>query len=319
MGKITVYFMGTGSAHPNKLRGAPSVVLNTDGELYMFDCGEGTQRQMAIAGLNIMKLRAIFLTHLHGDHVLGLPGLLNSMDLLNRLNGLTIFGPPGTASFIDGVNKSLHSTLKYALTISTTRNGEVYRGDNFRVLARRSLHSVPSYSYMFVEDDRPGRFHPEEAIRMSVPKGPLWGELQHGKSVSVGDRVIEPGGIVDSPVKGLRVGISGDTRPTASLVRFFHGADLLIYESTFSQELSDKAVESFHSTAEEAGALANAANVGHLILYHFSERYRRIDGLVREARRSFKRVSGARDLMSFIITNSSEQPDISISGPAGRT
>jgi len=312
MGRITIHFMGTGSAHPNKLRGAPSVVLEINGGLYMFDCGEGTQRQMAIAGLNIMKLRAIFITHLHGDHALGLPGLLHSMDLLNRSNGLAIFGPPGTASFVNAVNKSLHTTLKYALTISTSRNGEVYRGDSFCVSARRSFHSVPSYSYLLVEDDRPGRFHPEMAIRMGVPKGPLWGELQHGRRVSIGTQVVGPEGVVDSPTKGLRVGISGDTRPTASLVRFFSGADLLIYESTFSGELSDKAIESLHSTAEEAGKLASAAKVGHLILYHFSERYRRTDGLVREARRSFGRVNGARDLMVVTVAGGSGQPDIAI-------
>jgi ribonuclease Z len=287
--------LGTSSAAPTKGRGLPAVAVQREGEVVILDCGEGIQRQVMNLGIGLNKETAILITHLHGDHVTGLLGLLQTMSLAQRSRPLTIVAPPPLLKWLEVTADLLRIGLTFRIDFKPVRNGTVLRTSGFIVKAARAAHSVEAYSYVVEEKTRPGVFFPAKAKRLGVPEGRLWSRLQKGRKVNARGRTIEPGQVTGPPRPGRKIGYSGDTRPTRRLVRFFSGCDLLIFDSTFLGKDKDKAVERKHSTSLEAAQVALTARAKRLVLTHFSARYRGVSALVREARSVFPETTAAAD------------------------
>ena len=294
-GGIDVIFLGTGGSLPTKERGLPSIALRRNGELILFDCGEGTQRQMMHTGLGFNRRTLILVSHMHGDHILGLPGLLQTMSSLARDKPLDLYGPKGLVSFLDLIYKPLGYPASYQIRAKEVGPGdEVDRGD-YLVRTAPAKHDIPCIAYAIVEKDRPGRFHPEKAKRLGVPEGPLWGELQHGKPVKVDGKQVRPADVVDSPRPGLKVVYAIDTRPAEAVKELAKDADILIHDGGFAEERRPKAQEYYHSTAREAAQLAKASRVKRLALVHISAVTRDDYVLLKEARKIFRQTMVPKD------------------------
>lgn len=295
MTNLEVFFLGTSSATPTKNRSLPAVAIRREGQVILMDCGEGAQARFVKFGLGLNREMLILITHLHGDHVNGLLGLLQTMGMSQRLRTLTIVAPEELFGWLQTTMDVLHIGLTFDVSFVSVRSGVVFRGKDFRIRAARASHSIDSWSYVFEELPRPGVFNPKKALALGIPEGKKWSSLQRGRSVVVKGERIHPDQVLGPPRQGRSVGYSGDTRPTKTLTRFFHGVGLLIFESTYSSKDADKAVERKHSTAPEAAQLAKDAGVGRLVLTHFSARYQRPDTLLREAREIFPETLAARD------------------------
>ncbi len=300
-GGIDVVFLGTGGSLPTKERGLPSVALRREGELILLDCGEGTQRQMMHAGLGFNRPTIILISHLHGDHILGLPGLLQTMSSLARDKPLDLYGPKGLMKFLNLIYKPLGYPANFKVRAKELSPGdEVDRGE-YLVRTTLAKHDIPCLAYSVEEKERPGRFHPEKAKRLGVPEGPLWGELQHGKSVKAEGREIRPLDVVDSPRPGLKIVYAIDTRPAESVKRLAKGADLLMHDGGFAEERRPKAQEYYHSTAREAAHLAKAAKVKRLAVVHISAVTRDDSVLLKEARKIFKQTLVPKDFQTLSL------------------
>ncbi len=267
----------------------------------MFDCGEGTQRQMLAARLGLNKKMKLYVTHMHGDHVLGIPGLIQTMSLLGRTEKLEIFGPEGVRDFIESFNRTVPYNLAFELEINEVRDGIVDKEAEYDVFSVWGKHVIPCLSYALLEKPRPGRFDVRMARRMGVPEGPLWKRLQIGRSVKVHGRTVSPTRIVGSPRPGSKVVYIADTRPCKSVERLARGADLLVAESTFDDSKADKASEYGHSTASEAARLARNARAKELILTHLSVAYKDPSVLLKQAKRIFRRTLMAYDLLRLEV------------------
>jgi len=300
-GGLEVVFLGTSGSVPTPERGLPCIAVRRRGELILFDCGEGCQRQMMKAGVGFNRRMKVFVTHLHGDHVLGLAGLLQSMGMMGREDPLLVYGPRGLSRLMEAFKEALGFELPYPLEVYEVEEGVVYRGDGYRVEARLVKHSVPTFAYALIEDDRPGRFNPERAAELGVPKGPLWKALQMGETVRVEGRVVKPEDVLGPPRRGLKLVYSGDTGFAESLVELSRGADLLIHEAMFDDSLESKAVEEGHSTARQAGTVAKLAGVRRLVLTHISPRYQDASVLEQQAREVFSSVEVAYDFLRISL------------------
>jgi ribonuclease Z len=295
---MRIIFLGTGGSIPTRERGSPAIAIMRKREVILFDCGEGTQHRMAAAHVSFNRPTRIFVTHLHGDHVLGLPGLLQTMSLLEREIPLQIYGPRGLASFV-GAFTSILGAPTFPLEINElVEEGVAYSGPEYRVEAVRADHDGESWSYGLFENPRPGRFHPDRARMLGIPMGPLWRRLQYGERVILDDgRVIEPDEVVDPPREGRRIIYSGDTRPNRGLIGLAEGADILIHEATFDDGLAERAYRDGHSTARQAAEVALAAGARALILIHISSRYPDASILLEQARAVFPNTMIAADMM----------------------
>ena len=301
---IEVVFLGTGGSLPTKERGLPSVAIRRDGELLLFDCGEGTQRQMMHAGLGFNRPTSIFISHLHGDHLLGLPGLLQTMSSLVRDMPLAIFGPKGLAAFF----KALHGTLGFVATFSVKIHemdpGDTIERSDYRIKTTLAKHDIICLAYSMEERVRPGHFYPDKARNLGVPEGPLWKDLQYGRAVKVDTKTIEPKQVTGPARPGLKVTYAIDTRPCQTVKQLAKGSDLLMHDGGFALDRKEKAKEYFHSTAEEAATLAKAAKCKRLALVHISAVTRDDRILMREARRVFPETTVPKDLMVLSLHRS---------------
>ena len=298
---MKLVFLGTSAAQPTIERGMTCICLVLDKEILMFDAGEGAQIAFQKAKIGWNKKMKIFVTHLHGDHCVGILGLLQTMSLQNRTESLDIFGPPGIDEFLAANLKILNFGLTFPVRIIKIKEGPVFDDPAYEIHVCEAEHSIPAYSYLFVEKDRPGKFYPEKAKQMGVPEGELWHELQSGKEVKVGEKTIKPSDVMGEKRSGRKIGISGDTRPTKKLEEFFRGCDYITFDSTYSDTLRDKAKENYHSTSVEAAELAKRAGVSNLILTHFSARYDDAEELVKEAKAVHGSAIAAKDLMEIEI------------------
>jgi ribonuclease Z len=298
---MKIVFLGTSGSIPTPLRGSSSVVVKKGRDLVMFDCGEGTLRQMVKAKIGFRRNMHILLTHLHGDHLLGLPGLIQSMSLLGRERQLNIYGPPGITNFIKSFTDFLGGP-KFTVIINEIREpGIVYNNNQFKLIAAKADHGIMAYSYAFVELPRPGRFYPDKAKALCVPKGKLWHKLQHGETVTVKNKKIQSSQVTDPQRSGRKIVYSGDTRPNNNLLEISKEADLLIHESTFSEELTERAWNDGHSTTTQAANIALSARVSKLVLTHFSSRYYNSADLCKEARKIFPSTIIADDFLELKI------------------
>jgi len=259
------------------------------------DCGEGIQRQVINTRVGLNRETTILITHLHGDHVTGLLGLLQTMSMAQRTRPLTIVAPSALSRWLGLTSELLHIGLTFPVNFVPARNGGVLKLKEFSVRATGASHTVESYAYLVEERARPGVFYPSKARRLGIPEGRLWSRLQKGRRVVVQGRVMNPRQVTGPPRPGRRIGYSGDTRPTLRLTKFFRGCDLLIFDSTFQERDSDKAIERKHSTSLEAAKLASKARVRRLVLTHFSARYGNVSALVKEARSVFRNTLAAHD------------------------
>ncbi len=296
---LRVIFLGTAGSVPTPKRSLPAIVIQRKDELLIFDCGEGIQRQMIQVGVGFHRKTRVFITHLHGDHVLGLPGLLQTMSLLDRERKLEIFGPPGIEAFVNAIQQTVQFNLTFPLEILEVKDVNVVCEEKeYEVRAVWADHVVPSLAYALIEKPRPGKFSLEKATALGIPEGPLWSKLQHGSAVKLPNgQVVKSEEVVGSPRPGRKVVYSGDTRPTENVIELAQNADLLIHDGTFDDELTDKAYEDGHSTASQAAEIASKAKVRWLILMHVSARYRNVDVLIEQARKIFPKTDIAEDFM----------------------
>ena len=269
---LRVTFLGTAASRPTVGRNVSAVVVNREGELMLFDCGEGTQRQMMRYGTGF-AIDDIFVTHMHADHFLGIIGLLRTMGLQGRETEIRLWGPPGCEPILEAAVNLGVERVPFPVVIRELSPGDAVRRDDYDIRTFRTSHGTSSIGYALVEHERLGRFHPERARELGVPHGPLFGKLHRGEPIEVDGRVIRPEDVVGPARPGRSVVYTGDTRPTRDIAEAAQGADLLIHDATFSDEEADRARATRHSTAREAAQLAQRAGVRRLVLTHISARY----------------------------------------------
>ena len=286
---LSLTFLGTSASRPTVERGVSSIALTREGETMLFDCGEGTQRQMMRYGVGF-TLGDLFFTHFHTDHYLGALGLLKTLALQGREEPLRLWGPRGAQALFKRAEGLGNEKLTYPLIITEVEPDTpiLRKGYSIRPFAVEHRQGA-AVGYALVEHERLGRFDPDHAKSLGIPEGPLWGRIHKGESVTLPDgRVIAPSELVGPTRPGRTVVITGDTRPCAATIQMSHHADLLVHEATFGDEEAPRAAETMHSTAREAGTVAQMAKVKTLVLTHFSARYSRdASDLGREAREAF--------------------------------
>lgn len=292
---LRITFLGTAAARPTPSRGTSAIAVQREHRLFLFDCGEGTQRQMMRFGSGF-GIEAIFVTHLHADHFLGIIGLTRTLGLQEREAPLRIIGPPGSTGVLRTAIQLGGDRLPFEVEILEAGAGEVFPMDGFRIEAFDVRHGVPAVGWALREDLRPGRFDLDRARALGIPPGPLYGALQRGERVEWDGGSATPEQVLGPPRAGRLVVYTGDTRPTESTATVASGADLLIHDATFLEEERERARQTYHTTAAEAARMARKARVQRLVLTHLSARHtEHAAPLEREARRIFRASSVAHD------------------------
>jgi ribonuclease Z len=263
---LSLFFAGTGGSVPTARRGLPATLIRAGGDRLLFDCGEGTQRQL-LQSVGLPDVDAVFLTHFHADHWLGLPGMLKTFDLRARTKPLIVYGPPGLKALFD-LLKPVYGRLGYSLRFHELDRHEEVRFDGYVVSPFEVRHRVPAFGYAFAEEDRPGRFDVEAARALGLEPGPDYKRLQDGETVNG----VQPEQVIGAPRTGRRIVLSGDTAPCQGVEAFAHGADVLVHEATFTEAERDRARETGHSTARQAAEVARDCGVRMLALTHLSTR-----------------------------------------------
>jgi ribonuclease Z len=296
---LQLVLLGTAGATPTVDRGSSGTLIVRGSERILVDCAEGTQRQlMRSAGLS--KITMILLTHFHGDHFLGLPGLLKTLSLLGREEPLLLYGPVGLFELLRDAERLIGRT-KFPLMVEEAQPGVVLEACDYSIKAAPVAHSIPGLAYCLEERSRPGVFHPEKAVELGISPGPDFGRLQKGEVVVASDgRQVRPEEVMEAERHGRKIVITGDTRPTDSVIELAKGASVLVHESTFSWDEHDRALETGHCTAREAAEVALAAGVGTLVLTHISSRHSPRE-LRDEARAVFPNTIMPRDLDELVV------------------
>ncbi|HET6923150.1 MAG TPA: ribonuclease Z [Anaeromyxobacteraceae bacterium] len=269
---LRVTFLGTSAAQPTVRRNLSGLAVRHGRELWLFDCGEGTQRQMIAFGTGF-DVSAIFFTHFHADHWVGAIGFLRTLSMAGREQPLDLYGPSPARRLLESVLFAGADAFGYEVRVHEIEAGAEVRREGARLIAFQVDHRIAAVGWLLAEDGRPGRFHPDRAAALGVPEGPLYGELQRGRPVEVNGRVISPAEVVEPPRRGRRVAVSGDTRPCPGTVEAARHADLLVHEATFGDAEEARARETMHSTAREAARVAREAGAKRLALTHLSTRY----------------------------------------------
>lgn len=287
-------FVGTSGSVPTARRGAPSILVRRGGDRWLVDCGEGTQRQLLRSTVGLIDVPDVLLTHYHADHFLGLPGLLKTLALRGRETPLNVAGPAGLESMFYSLRRVI-GQLPYELVLDEVRHGDVVERGDYRVEVFAVDHGVDAVGYAFVEEPRPGRFDVDAARALGVPEGREWGSLQRGESVELDDgRTVDPSEVLGEERAGRRVVITGDTRPTRSVVDAAYQAQVLVHDATFGEDAADRAIATCHSTAREAAEIAQFAGVELLALVHLSSRYGGAE-IARQAQDVFEQTCVPRD------------------------
>ncbi|WP_139489449.1 ribonuclease Z [Brevibacillus dissolubilis] len=309
---MLITFLGTGSGAPSSKRNVSAIGLTfiQKGKWWLFDCGEGTQHQIIRSSLNLNSLEKIFITHLHGDHLYGLMGLLGSRSLRGseHTGPLTLYGPPGLEKYVKAIMEISPVHLQYELTIKTVEPGIIYEDDDLIVETAPVSHRIPAYSYSVTEKPRPGVFRVDLAKSEGVPAGPLYARLKRGEIVELPDgRIVHGTDFVGPPQPGLKFAYSGDTVPVPEFVALAQDADVIIHEATYVHEHVELAERAGHSTAWQAANVAKEANAKALFLTHFSPRYENMDDritmddLLAEAQSVFPETHLAHDFLQYEI------------------
>jgi ribonuclease Z len=293
---LSVTFLGTGASWPTAERGLSAIAIKRGGEILLWDCGEGTQRQIQKSGLSYQQISQIWLTHYHGDHCYGVPGLLKTMALNERVNPVAIYGPAGLSRVVAAWKELRGWPKEFAISTHELKPGDAVQKDGYAVHAYAGDHGIANLCYALQEPDRPGFFDKPKALALGIPEGPLFGRLQRGEAVTTRDgRSFTPDQVLGPPRPGRRIAYSGDTQPCLGVMEAALGADLFVCEATFTQDLVEKAREVRHMTASEAAGVAAKAKARRLVLTHVSPRNRDASPLVAEAKPVFADVRVASD------------------------
>ena len=295
---MRVIFLGTSGGIPTPRRSLPSVCLLRQGEMMLFDCGEGAQMRIMRRGLGFARLTKIFISHIHGDHISGLPGLIMTLNLLGHATPITIWGPPEVAPFIQSLERDIKLRCKFPLDIRPLTPGVFDTGDGYHMECVPLQHSAPCWGFALQEKIRPGKFDVDHARELGIPEGPMFGKLQNGESITLEDgRTVSPTEVLGAPRAGRRLLYITDTLYQPGLVSFCRGADLLIHEGMFAHDMLEEAVDRKHCTVQQAATLARDADAKRLILTHISARYADTTELEQEAQAVFPETRVAHDLM----------------------
>lgn len=300
---LSVTFLGTGASIPTIDRNVAGLAVQREGETILFDCGEGSQRQMMRYGVGF-SFREIFFTHYHADHLLGVTGLLRTMGLQDRTAPVVLYGPKGAQRILGTAITLGVERNKFPVEILEIKPGDRLARDEYDIVVFATEHRADTVGFALVEHSRLGRFNPERARELGIPEGPLWGQLHRGKTVTLPDgRTVGPGDLVGNPRPGRSLVYTGDTRPHLSVIEASRNADLLVHEATFGGDELERARETGHSTAAEAARVALEAGVRRLVLTHISSRYNRdASELLAEAKAVFPETIIARDGMTVEIS-----------------
>jgi ribonuclease Z len=301
---LQVYFLGTAGALPTTQRNPPCIMVRRGSDTLLFDCGEGAQQQMMRARCGF-TVDAIFITHWHADHFLGVFGLVQTMSFNGRTDPLTIYGPEWVHEFVAVVKSVARFNLRFPLESVELANGSWVRFDGYTITAFAVSHGMPALGYILEEDPRPGRFNRELAVSLGVPPGPLFGKLQRGETIRVGtgsgSRDVHPGEVMGPARPGRKIVYTGDTRAVHDRIRdVAHDADLLIHDATYDESEADRGSEFYHATARQAGEAASALNARTLVLVHTSSRYTDAQRHVSDARSAFAGQVAAPDDLDMI-------------------
>jgi len=301
---MKLVFLGTGGSYPSKERNLACVALKMmNGEVILFDCAEGTQRQMMFTSISFMQVKCILLSHFHGDHFLGLPGLVQTMYLNERKDPLDIYGPPKTVRRIEGLLGTGHFNPTFALRVHDLEGGQIVERDGYKIRATWANHGVPDMAYSVEEDTRPGKFDKPKALELGIPEGPLFGKLQRGETVTVKGEKFTPEMVMGPARKGRKVVYTGDTAPCDAVLELAQNADALIHDSTGGTDIEAKMNEWGHTSSRQAAEIAKKANVKLLFLTHISPRYREEDSktLLDDAKAIFPQTYLAKDFYEHNI------------------
>ena len=294
---LRVVFLGTSAATPTEARGLSSIAVARGSEILLFDAGEGMQRNFVRSSLRMNSKMKVFITHMHADHSLGILGLLQTLSLNGRTLPIDIYGEPRLAEFIKFSINQIGFGLSFDINLHNIEaEGLLVRENDYEVTCCEADHHVIAYSFCLTELERPGVFNVKRAAQLGIPEGNLFKQLQSGKDIIIKGSIVRSTDVVGPRRPGRKIGISGDTRPTEKLCKFFENCDLLVFESTYGNELRHKAIENYHATATEAATLARQSGVRKLVLTHFSTRYRQSNQLLAEARLIHEDVDEASDL-----------------------
>ena len=305
---MELQFLGTGAGVPAKMRNVSSIalkLLDERNEIWLFDCGEATQQQILNTTIRPGKIKKIFITHLHGDHIFGLPGLLTSRSFQGGEDELIVYGPKGIKRFIDASISVSYSKLSYPLkVIEFEEDGVLFSDQQFKVEAMKLEHGIPSYGFRITEADQIGELKADELKALGVPFGPVFGRLKRGEVVTLEDgRVIDGKDYVSEDIKGRVIVICGDTRFTPKSITLAQNANVLVHEATYEADKEKTARQHFHSTSKQAATIALEANVQQLYLTHISARYlgHQVSQLEQEARKVFPQTKVVKDFDTFMI------------------
>ncbi|MDY6938326.1 MAG: ribonuclease Z [Cyanobacteriota bacterium] len=306
---MQITFLGTSSGVPTRSRNVSSVAirLTQRGEVWLFDCGEGTQHQLLRSPIKTSQIRRIFITHMHGDHIFGLTGLLASMGMAGDVSKLDLYGPPALEDYLQACTRYSRTHLSYPIAFHKHHKGVIYEDEEYVVRCERLEHKVPAFGYRVEEKDRPGRFDVAKAKALKIPPGPVYGRLKQGESVTLDDgRLIRGTDLCGAPQPGRKVVYCTDTIYCENAVELARGADVLIHESTFAHQDAQLAYQRLHSTSTMAAQVALGAGVKQLLLTHFSPRYApgneiTLDDLLQEARAIFPNTDMASDFWTYEV------------------
>ncbi len=299
--QLFIHFLGTGGSWPSVARNVSAIAIKRGGEILLFDCGEGTQRQLQKSALSYMQIKKIFITHFHGDHFLGLPGLFQTFQLNDREESLHIYGPPGIKALVYQLVHLGYFAPMYKIIPHELQGGDMLSFEGYAIKCMFVNHNVPTLSYSLEENMRPGRFNKEKALKLGVPEGPLFRRLQKGEKIKVDGKSITPKMVLGEPRPGRKITISGDTAPCNALISFAGKSDVLIHDATFDSSFKEKANEYGHSTARQAGEIAKKAGVEKLFLIHISPRYKNADVLEKDAQEVFPNAFVTHDFMEVEV------------------
>jgi ribonuclease Z len=303
---MEILFLGTGGSWPCKEYNVPAIAIKLNNEILLFDCGEGTQRQFMMSKYSFMRVSRIFISHFHGDHFLGLSGMIQTMNLNDRTADLEIYGPKGTIKTISSLLSLGYFSPGFKIIIHDLKDDEVVSFDKYDVKAFAVDHGVPAYGYVLLERARPGKFNLKKAKSLGIPPGPLYRKLQGGKTITINGKKITPDLVLGSPRPGRKIVYSGDTKPCPAMIKHASKADVLIHDACLDSELEEKAANYGHSTAAQAAEIAKAAKVKVLFLIHHSPRYKDLSVLENEAKKIFRMSLSATDFLDYVVKYSKQ-------------